>query len=276
MIGPGQTQVGGKTNKVSGKTFCIPPAGGNFNSPRHRGHARERHRRPLRFTQHPTQSRKALTVRRLSMPLVIVVAAFLMFLPARAAFADGCTDLGGVVVGAECQISGDVGEKSGTYNLEQSLRILAGAKIIVPPSANGNTLTIGVCATPAVCDFVMDPGAWINGQRAGGRRGPGRRRDHRHLRHGKDSARRRRPHHLAPEGGLVRGRQGRQRPPDGGREHLDPGRLRHLRRRQAVPGGRHHAARHPGHGHRRRAALLGEHALRDGRAASVRAVGRSR
>jgi uncharacterized repeat protein (TIGR01451 family) len=30
-IAPGQTQVGGKTNKVAGKTFCIPPAGGNFN-----------------------------------------------------------------------------------------------------------------------------------------------------------------------------------------------------------------------------------------------------
>ena len=57
------------------------------------------------------------------MPLVIVVAAFLIFLPTRAAFADGCTDLGGVVVGAECLISGDVGEKSGTYNLEQSLRV---------------------------------------------------------------------------------------------------------------------------------------------------------
>jgi parallel beta-helix repeat protein len=31
-IGQGQTQVGGKTNKVSGKTFCIPTAGGNINS----------------------------------------------------------------------------------------------------------------------------------------------------------------------------------------------------------------------------------------------------
>ena len=30
-IAAGQTQVGGKTNKVNGKTFCIPPAGGNFN-----------------------------------------------------------------------------------------------------------------------------------------------------------------------------------------------------------------------------------------------------
>jgi hypothetical protein len=96
------------------------------------------------------------------MPLVIVVA-LLIFLPARAAFADGCTDLGGLVVGTECQISSNVGNKSGTFNLDQSLHILDGGKIVVPPSANGNILTIAVCAAPAVCHFVMDPGAEITG-----------------------------------------------------------------------------------------------------------------
>src|SRR4029453_6976125 len=105
---------------------------------------------------------KGLTMRRLSMPLVIV-AALLIFLPARAAFADGCTDLGGLVVGTECQISSNVGNKSGTFNLDQSLHILDGGKIVVPPSANGNILTIAVCAAPAVCHFVMDPGAEITG-----------------------------------------------------------------------------------------------------------------
>ena len=58
------------------------------------------------------------------MPLVIV-AALLTFLPVRAAFAAGCTELGGVVVGTvvgtECQISSNVGNKSGTFNLDQSL-----------------------------------------------------------------------------------------------------------------------------------------------------------
>jgi hypothetical protein len=96
------------------------------------------------------------------MPLVIV-AALLIFLPARAAFADGCTDLGGLVVGTECQISSNVGNKSGTFNLDQSLHILDGGKIVVPPSANGNLLAITVCAAPAVCHFVMEPGAEITG-----------------------------------------------------------------------------------------------------------------
>jgi hypothetical protein len=96
------------------------------------------------------------------MPLVIV-AALLIFLPARAAFADGCTDLGGLVVGTECQISSNVGNKSGPFVLDQTLHILDGGKIVVPPSLNGNTLTITVCAAPAVCDFVMEPGAEING-----------------------------------------------------------------------------------------------------------------
>jgi hypothetical protein len=94
------------------------------------------------------------------MPLV-VVAALLSFLPARAALADGCIDLGGLVVGTECQISSNVGNKSGTFVLDQSLHILDGGKIVVPPSANGNTLAITVCAAPAVCDFVMEKDAEI-------------------------------------------------------------------------------------------------------------------
>src|SRR5262245_22789815 len=101
-------------------------------------------------------------MRRLSMPLVIV-AAFLLFLPVRAAFADGCTDLGGVVVGGECQLSGTVGNKSGTFHLDQPLHILDGGKIVVPPASGGNTLTITVCAAPAVCSFVMEPDAEITG-----------------------------------------------------------------------------------------------------------------
>ena len=132
---------------------------------------------------------------------------------------------------------------------------------------------------PAVCHFVMEPGAEITGNVPKGRRGPGHRRDHRHQRHGNDSARgdgAGRRHPSNQKGGSCAGGKGGNDPPDGGHEHLDPGRLRHLRRRQAVPGRRHHASRHPGHGHRRRASLLGEHVLRHGRATSLRAVGRSR
>jgi hypothetical protein len=100
------------------------------------------------------------------MPLVIV-AALLIFLPARAAFADGCTDLGGAVVGAECQLAAPV-KKSGTFNIDQqTLRILAGGTITVPVAASGNTLTINVCAAPAACDFIMEAGAKIIGNVVG-------------------------------------------------------------------------------------------------------------
>ena len=67
------------------------------------------------------------------------------------------------MVGAECQISSNVGNKSGTFVLTQSLHILDGGKIVVPASLNGNTLTITVCAAPVVCDFVMDEDAEITG-----------------------------------------------------------------------------------------------------------------
>src|SRR5262245_50014667 len=101
-------------------------------------------------------------MRRLSMPLVIV-AALMFFLPAPAAFADGCDDLGGTVVGDKCEISGNVGNKSGIFSLEQSLHMLDGGKIVVPPAAGGNTLTIIVCSGASVCDFVMHPGSTITG-----------------------------------------------------------------------------------------------------------------
>jgi len=67
------------------------------------------------------------------------------------------------VVGTECQISSNVGNKSGTFVLDQSFHILNGGKIVVPASANGITLAIMVCAAPAVCDFVMDTGGEITG-----------------------------------------------------------------------------------------------------------------
>ena len=67
------------------------------------------------------------------------------------------------MVGAECQISSNVGNKSGTFVVNQSLHILDGGNIVVPPSLGGNTLTTTVCAAPAVCHFVMEPGAEITG-----------------------------------------------------------------------------------------------------------------
>ena len=102
------------------------------------------------------------------MPLVIV-AALLMFLPARAAFADGCTALGGDVVGTECQLSASV-NKSGTFNIDQqTFRILPGGKITVPVAAKGNTLEINVCVAGALptCDFIMEAGAEIRGDVTG-------------------------------------------------------------------------------------------------------------
>ena len=98
------------------------------------------------------------------MPLVIV-AALLIFLPARAAFADRCTELGGNVVGTECQLSASV-KQSGTFNIDQqTFRILNTGKITVPVAAKGNTLEINVCVAgaPTTCDFIMEAGAEITG-----------------------------------------------------------------------------------------------------------------
>lgn len=95
--------------------------------------------------------------------LAAIVAACLTLLPAASASADGCTLLGGTVVGSECQISGNVGNKDGVFNLDQSLRMLAGSKIVVPSAPNGNSLVINVCAAPTICSVTMEQGAEISG-----------------------------------------------------------------------------------------------------------------
>ena len=101
---------------------------------------------------------------RIRLSLLMALAAIcLIGTPSGHAFADPCTDLGGTVVAGECQISTNVGNKSGDFNLTQPLHILSGGRITVPALAGGNSLTINVCAAPATCSFVMEPGAVITG-----------------------------------------------------------------------------------------------------------------
>jgi len=100
--------------------------------------------------------------------LIAVIAASLMSLMAGRALADGCTNLGGAVdpVSGECHVSGSV-NKSGIFNLDQTLRIMSGAKITVPVAAGGAGLTISICPAPTVCDFIMEAGAQIIGDASG-------------------------------------------------------------------------------------------------------------
>jgi parallel beta helix pectate lyase-like protein len=102
--------------------------------------------------------------------LLTVIALFLtglIFLTPGHARADDCANIGGSIVGTECQIDNNAGSLSGTFNLDETLHILSGGKITVPSANGGNTLTINVCALPAVCDFIMDTGAQIRGDVTG-------------------------------------------------------------------------------------------------------------
>src|SRR5205085_8775537 len=97
------------------------------------------------------------------------VAAGWLSLGTGAARADDCVALGGAIdIGSgECRISSNV-SKSGTFNLDETLRIQPTGKITVPAASGGNTLTINVCAQPASCDFIMESGAQIVGNVTGG------------------------------------------------------------------------------------------------------------
>lgn len=99
--------------------------------------------------------------------IVAIVAAGLGFLTVSNALADDCVALGGTIVGAECQISVNVGAKSGTFNLDETLHILSTGKITVPALAGGNTLTLNICTLPTPCDLIMDTGAQIKGDVTG-------------------------------------------------------------------------------------------------------------
>ena len=70
-----------------------------------------------------------------------------------------CDDLGGTIVGAECQINGPV-TASGNFLLPQTLHLLAGGVITVSPEPVG--LEIGIAG-----DFIMDIGSKIDGDVTG-------------------------------------------------------------------------------------------------------------
>ena len=133
-------------------------------------------------------------------------------------------------------------DKSGTFNLDQSLRILAGGKIVVPPFARtAMLLTVARLCRPGGVDFVMDHGRRDHGQRDERRPAKGIgatiniSATGTILLRGDGSTA---PSSPRTRAGSCTGRQGRQDQPDGGHEHLDPGRLRRFRRRHAVPGRR--------------------------------------
>ncbi len=75
------------------------------------------------------------------------------------AHAASCDDVGGTIVGTECQISGEV-TASGNFLLPQTLHILTGGVIIVSPETIG--LTIDIAG-----DLIMDTGSKIDGDVTG-------------------------------------------------------------------------------------------------------------
>jgi hypothetical protein len=98
--------------------------------------------------------------------LGLAIASGLLSLAPAAARADDCVALGGAIVGSECQISTAV-SRSGTFNLDETLRVLSTGKISVPAAAGGNSLTIDICTSAGSCDLVMDSGGQISGNVTG-------------------------------------------------------------------------------------------------------------
>ncbi|HEV8437054.1 MAG TPA: hypothetical protein VGT40_03075 [Methylomirabilota bacterium] len=88
--------------------------------------------------------------------LLVVAIAVLALSPPGIASADDCVALGGAIVAGECQISTNVGNKAGTFNLDETLHLLTGALITVSPPATGITINI-------TGDFIMDAGSKISG-----------------------------------------------------------------------------------------------------------------
>ncbi len=102
--------------------------------------------------------------------LALVAATFLALAgwmaPGDAA-ALGCVDLGGTETLTECVVSSNVGNKSGTFDLDRTLRITASGRITVPHASGGNTLTLNACLAGGSCDVIMEPGAVISGDVSG-------------------------------------------------------------------------------------------------------------
>lgn len=92
--------------------------------------------------------------------VAMLLTGFSSFLPQATAI-DDCALLGGAIVGSECQINSVVSASS-TYNLVETLHLLSGGQIIVPPIGGGNTLTLNITG-----DFVMDIGSKISGDAVG-------------------------------------------------------------------------------------------------------------
>ncbi len=70
--------------------------------------------------------------------------------------ADDCSLLGGAIVGTECQVTTNVGNKSGTFNLDETLHLTSSGKITV---LENTFLTININNGG---DLVMDTGSEIS------------------------------------------------------------------------------------------------------------------
>ena len=87
----------------------------------------------------------------------------LVSLPALPVLADDCGLLGGNIVAGECVIDGTApgvapNNRTGTFNLAETLRIKGTGKITVPSSTVANSLVINITGL-----FIMEDGAVING-----------------------------------------------------------------------------------------------------------------
>ncbi len=207
------------------------------------------------------------------MPLVIVVAALLMFLPARAAFADGCTALGG---------AGGRRRVPDLRQCRQQERDVQPGPIASHPGRGKDRRASVRQWQYAYHQRLCRPGGVP--LRHGARRRDHGQRDERRT-PPRASAR---PSTSAPREGFCSAATAARAP-------SSPRTRRRARARAAraatihltavtsisteagsvisadgkpCPGGEHHASRHPGQCHRRRAALLGEHVPRHGRAAA--------
>lgn len=93
-----------------------------------------------------------------------ILAVGVCCLASAPAFADDCVALGGAIVGTECQITVAV-SRTGTYNLDETLRITGTGSI--DASAGTTGITLNICVAPAVpspsCDLILETPTVLGG-----------------------------------------------------------------------------------------------------------------
>lgn len=92
-----------------------------------------------------------------------ILAILFLSLASLPALADDCALLGGNLSGGECVIDGTApgvapNNRTGTFNIAETLRVKGTGKITVPSSTVANSLVINIAGL-----FVMEDGAVING-----------------------------------------------------------------------------------------------------------------